>query len=70
MPSSFVEACNQYKLHKANTNLANKKEVFGIQKQHVIVGGHKRKVVDEIKVTNLSFQDDDTMYKPKFITSP
>ncbi len=51
-------------------NLANEKEVFGIQKQHEIARGHKRKVVDEIKVTDLSSQDDDTMYKPKFITSP
>jgi hypothetical protein len=70
MPSSFAEACSQYKLHKTNTNLANKKEVLDIQKQHEIAGGQNRRVADEIRVADLSFRDDDTMYKPKPIASP
>jgi hypothetical protein len=50
--------------------LANKKEVFGIQKQHETAGRHKRRVVHEIKVTDLSTQDDDIVYKLKPIASP
>jgi hypothetical protein len=70
VPSSFAKACSQYKLHKTNTNLANKKEIFGIQKQHETSRRHKSKVVNKIRVIDLSSQDEDTMYKPKPIASP